>query len=139
MHCLLVSNVNLVDEESSKFTVVPPMPVLEDLTDKYFTNFHNQPYSYFLETAFRTRLQDGALPKHVLLAFSATAARYSNHQFFEGRNNEAMETYARKAWNIVLHQVFSSEQGLDLYVVQSTNLLAIIDFTGKLGNTTRQN
>lgn len=77
------------------------------------------------------RIQDGTLPEHVLLAFTASAVRYSNHEFFEGRKPEAIEAYARAAWNIVLRQVFSSEHGLNLYVVQSTNLLAIIDFTGK--------
>jgi hypothetical protein len=64
------------------------------------------------------------------MAFVATAARYSSHTFFENRQTEATETYAKKAWNIILQQVFSSEQGLNLHAVQATNLLAAIDFTG---------
>ncbi|KAH8691352.1 fungal-specific transcription factor domain-containing protein [Talaromyces proteolyticus] len=114
----------------SKFNSGPPMSVLESLTDVYFTYCHNQPYCYFIESKFRERLQEGALPRYVLLAFAATAVRYSSHPYFEGQTREAMETYARGAWNIILHQVFSSEQGLDIYVVQATNLLAIVDFTG---------
>jgi hypothetical protein len=66
------------------------------------------------------------------MAFVATAARYSEHVYFENRQKEAIETYSRTAWHIVLKQAFSSEQGLDLYVVQATNLLAVIDFTGDL-------
>lgn len=65
------------------------------------------------------------------MAFVATAARYSTHVYFENRQKEAIETYSKTAWHIVLQQVFSSEQGLDLHVVQATNLLAVIDFTGE--------
>lgn len=66
------------------------------------------------------------------MAFVATAARYSSHAYFDDRQTEATETYSKKAWHIILQQVFSSEQGLNLYAVQATNLLAAIDFTGKL-------
>lgn len=115
----------------SKFTVVPPFSVLEALTDVYFADCHGQPYSYFIETEFRQRLHTGSLPDFLLLAFVATAARYSTHHFLEDRKDQAIETYARTAWNIILRRAFSSEEGLDLYVVQATNMLAIIDVTGK--------
>ena len=115
---------------SSKFSVVPALPILKALTDIYFASCQNQPYSHFHERSFRQRLKDGSLPEYLLLAFVATAARYSSHEFFENRQSEAIETYARTAWLIVLKQVFSSEQGLDLHAVQATNLLAVIDFTG---------
>lgn len=65
------------------------------------------------------------------MAFSATAVRYSDHSFFGGRQQEALGTYARTAWHIILKQAFSSEQGLDLNAVQATNLLAAVDFTGR--------
>ena len=110
--------------------MVPPLPVLESLAEVYFSNCHNQPYCFFLEAHFRPRLVDRSLPEYLLLAFVATAARYSTHVYFENRQKEAIETYSRTAWRIILQQAFSSEQGLDLHVVQATNLLAVIDFTG---------
>lgn len=115
---------------SSKFSTIPTLPVLEALADVYFTNCQNQPYCFFLERPFRQRLADGSLPNYLLMAFVATAARYSTHRYFENRQTEAIETYSKNAWLIVLQQVFSSEQGLDLCAVQATNLLAVIDFTG---------
>jgi hypothetical protein len=117
---------------SSKFCLVPPLPILKALADVYFANCQNQPYSYFLESSFRQRLNDGNLPEHLLLAFAATAARYSSHEFFGNRQSEATKTYARTAWLVILTQVFSSEHGLDLCAVQATNMLAIIDFTGNV-------
>jgi len=116
---------------SSKFSTVPPLPILQVLADVYFTDCHNQPYCFFLESHFRQRLADECLPEYLLMAFAATAARYSTHTYFENRQSEAIETYSKAAWHIILSQVFSSEEGLDLHVVQATNLLAVIDFTGK--------
>lgn len=115
---------------SSKSSIVPPTIVLESLTDTYFRDCHDQPYSYFVEATFRERLQAGILPDFLLLAFVATAARYSKIPFLEDCREQAIENYARTAWDIILRQAFSSEQGLNLYVVQATNLLAVIDFTG---------
>lgn len=70
------------------------------------------------------------MPDFLLLAFVATAARYSKLHFLEDCKEQAIEIYARTAWNIILRQAFSSDQGLDLHAVQATNMLAIIDFTG---------
>ena len=116
---------------SSKFSTVPPLPILQVLADVYFTNCHNQPYCFFLEDHFRQRLVNESLPEYLLMAFAATAARYSTHTYFENRQSEAIVTYSKAAWHIILEQVFSSEEGLDLHIVQATNLLAVIDFTGK--------
>jgi hypothetical protein len=60
----------------------------------------------------------------------ATSARYSSDEFFEGRQFEAMEVYARTAWLDILKQAFSSDLEMDLYTVAATNMLAVIDFTG---------
>jgi hypothetical protein len=114
----------------SKFQTVPPQLVLEALADTYFTSCHNQPYCYFMQNPFRQHLANGSMPDYLVMAFAATAARYSAHPYFEGRQTEAIQTYSKTAWHIILQQVFSSEQGLDLPAVQATNLLAVIDFTG---------
>ena len=62
----------------------------------------------------------------------ATVARYSSDPFFEGRQSDAIETYARTAWVDVLKQAQSSDLGMDIHTVQATNMLAVIDFTGEL-------
>jgi hypothetical protein len=117
---------------SSKFSTVPPLSVLEAMADVYFTSCHNQPYCFFLETSFRQHLIEDSLPDYLLMAFVATSARYSSHAYFENRQSEALDSLAKMAWHIVLKQVFSSEQGLDLHAVQATHMLAVIDFTGYL-------
>lgn len=114
----------------SKFLNVPSKEVLHQMADSYFQECHNQPYCFFEEMSFRQRLEEDALPDYLLMAFVATAARYSNHSYFENRQREAMKTYAKSAWLVILQQVFTSEQGLNLYTVQATHLLAVIDFTG---------
>lgn len=111
--------------------------MLKALADVYFANCHNQPYCFFSETAFRQRLNAEQIPKHLLLAFAATAIRYSSHEYFQDSQDEAIEAYARAAWLVIWEQVFSSDRGLDLSAVQATNLLAIIEFTGKLFVPTR--
>jgi hypothetical protein len=116
---------------SSKFSTVPPLSVLEAMVDVYFTSCHNQPYCFFQETSFRQRLIEDSLPDYLLMAFVATSARYSSHAYFENRQSEALDSLAKMAWHIVLKQVFSSEQGLDLHAVQATHMLAVIDFTGE--------
>lgn len=113
-----------------RFLDVPPPPVLKALVDVYFANCQNQPYCFFLESSFRQRLDAGQLPKHLVLAFSATAIRYSSHNYFQDHQSEATEAYARAAWLIIWEVVFTSRHGLDLCAVQATSLLAIIDFTG---------
>lgn len=100
------------------------------MADVYFQECHNQPYCFFEEISFRQRFEEAILPDYLLMAFVATAARYSNHSYFEDRQHEAMKTFAKSAWLIILQQVFTSEQCLNLYTVQATHLLAVIDFTG---------
>jgi hypothetical protein len=104
--------------------------VLQAAAEVHFSNCQNQPYCYFHEGSFRHRLEEGTLPKYLLLTIMATSARYSSDEFFEGRQFEAMEIYARTAWLDILQQAFSSDLEMDLYTVAATNMLAVIDFTG---------
>jgi len=104
--------------------------VVESLINTYFTYSHNQPYSYFHEGTFRQRLADGNLPKCLLLAILASALRFSDHEYFEGATREATETYAREAWLSVLSDHMTADNSPQLYVAQTTNILAIVDFTG---------
>jgi hypothetical protein len=118
--------------DSNKFSQLPPVPVLKSLADVYFSNCQNQPYCFFHEQNFRRRLIAGDLSQYLLLAFAATAARYSSHDYFRGTQLEAVEGLSRVAWVIILDQVFATEHNPDsVAAAQATSLLAIIDFTGK--------
>ncbi|KAF2207630.1 hypothetical protein CERZMDRAFT_23816, partial [Cercospora zeae-maydis SCOH1-5] len=108
----------------------PPSPhVISKLTDVYFSNCHNQPYCFFHEANMRRRLQDGEVPEPLLLAFAASAARYSRDDYFQPDALVAVESYARDAWAMLKCQVLDSDSCGDLAAVQATTLLAIIDFT----------
>jgi len=45
---------------------------------------------------------------------------------------EAAEAYARESWLSVLQDHLTVENSPNLYVVQTTNILAVIDFTGMI-------
>lgn len=126
--------IDISNSDSNKFSQLPPIPVLKSLADVYFSNCQNQPYCFFHENNFRRRLIAGDLPQYLLLAFAATAARYSSHDYFRGIQLEAVEGLSRAAWAIILDQVFATEHSPEnVATAQATGLLAIIDFTGKQG------
>ncbi|KAK5461145.1 hypothetical protein LTS15_003208 [Exophiala xenobiotica] len=74
-------------------------------------------------------MREGSLPSYLLLTIVATAARFSKDPFFENRQTEAIETFARFAWLEIFEKAFSDEASLNIHAVQSTNMLAVIDFT----------
>ncbi|KAI1872771.1 uncharacterized protein JN550_003645 [Neoarthrinium moseri] len=112
-----------------RFSTLPPHSVMQSLIDTYFLHAHNQPYSYFQEESFREGLAFGQLPKCLVYAVLATALRFSNDAYFNGAKDQATEAYAREAWLSVLNDHMTAENCPNLHVAQTTNLLAIIDFT----------
>ncbi|KAH7159450.1 hypothetical protein B0J13DRAFT_108598 [Dactylonectria estremocensis] len=114
---------------SQSFTSLPSLTVLESLTDTYFQYCHSQPYVYFTEESFRRRLLANALPSWLLLAFVATACRFSEDPFFQGRHEEAVESYADAGWSEIHEKVFSQDDFMNVHTVQAVNMLAVIDFT----------
>ena len=79
----------------------------------------------------RKRLLDGEVPRYLVLAFAATATRYSMHPFFEDKQILAVEAYAKASWAILLERVFAGDDCIDITVAQATVLLAIIEYTGE--------
>lgn len=100
--------------------------------DDYFAHAHNQPYGYFEEASFRAKLQNNALPRCLLLAVLAVAVQYSSNTFYTGRTLEVSEVYAREAWLAVLQDELILEDNITLHVVQTANILAGVDYSGKL-------
>lgn len=115
-----------------RFSVPPPLSVLKKLIDVYFANCQNQPYCFFHESTMRKRLLDGEVLRYLVLAFAATATRYSMHPFFEDKQILAVEAYAKASWAILLERVFAGDDCIDITVAQATVLLAIIEYTGEI-------
>ncbi|KAI7776897.1 hypothetical protein LA080_004324 [Diaporthe eres] len=114
---------------SAQSTSLPSPAVLKSLTDTYFQSCHSQPYFYFREDSFRRRLLANSLPNWLLLAFVATACRFSDDPFFQGRQEEAVESYADTAWSEIHEKMFSQDDFINVHTVQAVNMLAVIDFT----------
>lgn len=108
----------------------PPFPVLRSAIDTYFSRCHNQPYSFFHEASFRQRLASGELPRCLILAILSCAVKFSDHEYFAGKPQASSE-YARESWLSVLTEHMAVEENLNLHVVQTVNLLAVVDYTGE--------
>ncbi|RQM04609.1 hypothetical protein DH86_00004083, partial [Scytalidium sp. 3C] len=87
------------------------------------------PYAYFTEKDFSQRLEDEQLPSYLLMVIIATAARFSQDPYFEGRQQEVAERFCHKAWNEICERLFSGDDVLQITIVQATNMLAVVDFT----------
>ncbi|KIW16515.1 hypothetical protein PV08_06570 [Exophiala spinifera] len=115
---------------SSKYSQLPPEPVLRSLLDTFFRSCQNQPYVYFRQAVFYRRLEDKEYPDYLLLAMIALSARFSDEPFFESQQLAAVDFYGRTAWSEIFDQAFADDtQLLDIHMVQATNLLAVVDFT----------
>lgn len=65
------------------------------------------------------------------MAMIALAARFSHEAFFESQQLEATTVYGRIAWNQIFDKAFADDHDLlDIHMVQATNMLAVVDFTG---------
>lgn len=104
--------------------------MVQSLVDTYFQHAYNQPYSYFQEESFREKLAYGLLPKCLIFAVLASALRFSDNPYFKWAKQQATEAYAREAWLSVLNDHMTAENCPNVHVAQTTNILAIIDFTG---------
>lgn len=103
---------------------------MQSVIDTFFTHVHNQPYSFFQEASFRLKLDSNLLPRCLVLAVLASAVRFSTHDFFSGKTQEATEIYARDSWLTVLSDHLTVEENMSLSVVQTMNMLAVTDYTG---------
>lgn len=77
-------------------------------------------------------MESGEVPPFLLMAVLAMAGRFSQDSYFENEQLVACERYSQVAWRDIVSQTLSSEQvPLDIAVVQATNMLAVVDFTGE--------
>jgi hypothetical protein len=106
----------------------PNADTLESLADVYFRYCHNQPYCYFQEQSFRAQLRDGSLPSYLLLAFAATAARFSDRTSWAGYQPGAMKYYAKTAWQQIITQSLDEDHSVSIHTVQAANMLGVLDY-----------
>ncbi|KAJ5141212.1 hypothetical protein N7526_002207 [Penicillium atrosanguineum] len=111
------------------YSSFPPVPVLSSVIDTYFEHVHNQPYSYFQEASFRQKFQSNTLPRCLILAVLSSAVRFSKNDYFTGKTQDASEKFARESWLSVLTEHLTVEDNLNVFVVQTVNLLAVVDYT----------
>ncbi|KAL8749962.1 MAG: hypothetical protein Q9199_007368 [Rusavskia elegans] len=72
------------------------------------------------------------VPQHLLFAFLASSVRYSTDPYYEDKVG-AISAYSVKAWKAVVLPCNGIETDVDISIVQTILLLAIIDYTD--GNT----
>ncbi|KAH6663977.1 hypothetical protein F5X68DRAFT_177695, partial [Plectosphaerella plurivora] len=108
--------------------LVPP-PVLRSVFRDYFRHAHNQPYSFFHEPSFWTRLDAGLLPDHLLLAVLSHALRFSSDSFFGDRAMATSNLFANMAWKAIVYLYFQERADADLAAVQTITILSMYDFT----------
>ncbi|KAK4631360.1 hypothetical protein CLAFUW4_02429 [Fulvia fulva] len=112
------------------YASAPSQDVFHHLIDVYLEYFHNQPYTYFHEATFRQKYDEGRLPEYLVLAFAAMAVRFSNHEMYRGRQQEALTAYANASWQQIFEDSFSYGGHLEYPMVPATAaLLAVVDFT----------
>ncbi|OAL44863.1 hypothetical protein IQ07DRAFT_521321 [Pyrenochaeta sp. DS3sAY3a] len=110
------------------FAPMPDHAMLQSLADVYFRCCHNQPYCYFHEETFRRKMEHSLLPSYLLLAFAATAVRFSPDAYFAGRQHLAMDHYAKEAWAKLVDQSLSDDNPLNIYTVQAASMLGVVDY-----------
>lgn len=115
---------------SDTFSTLPSKTIIQALIDAYFQYSHNQPYCYFHESTFRQKLDAGDIPEFLMFSILATAVRWSDHDFFLHRHADAIQSYANIAWKQIIAKYLSSQQTLDISMVQATAMLGVIEFTG---------
>lgn len=102
---------------------------MQSVIDTYFTHVHNQPYSFFQEQSFRSKLASHSLPRCLVLAVLASAIRFSRHEYYADRTREATEVYSRESWLAVMSDHLTVEENMNLSVVQTMTMLSVADYT----------
>ncbi|KAJ9641267.1 hypothetical protein H2204_002945 [Knufia peltigerae] len=107
---------------------LPPLEVIMAAADLYFEHCHNRPYSLFHEVSFKAKLAMGQVPRALVFAILASAARYPSTTPL--RNGpEAIASYAIESWKALVLPWNGIEDRMGISIVQTILLLAIIDYT----------
>lgn len=103
---------------------------LGNIIDAYFQNYHCQPYYFFHETRFRTKMQSGQVPHHLTSAIVASSLRFVQHNEAVNVKIDLAHKLARESWNFISQIDLDDDEDYGLDIVQSATMLAIFDFVG---------
>lgn len=107
----------------------PPSEVLDHLVEVYRTKLHFQPLQLFRLVGLREYLL--ASPQFLRWSFLGLILHFSSHEFYSGREAEAIEFYSTSSRQEVTSLAL---QGIPrLEVLQALSLLVLVDVAGKYG------
>ncbi|KAJ5786988.1 hypothetical protein N7457_001978 [Penicillium paradoxum] len=122
---------------SKQKRIIPPSCTNPHVTGNYFrpiiaiANYISRKFQAWLKTDLSLPLQFST-PSSTRTSNASTinrTLRFSDHEFYAGQTHEASQKYARESWLSVLADHLTVEDNLNVHVVQTVNLLAIVDYT----------
>ncbi|KAL4911507.1 hypothetical protein BDW74DRAFT_172966 [Aspergillus multicolor] len=104
---------------------LPPESVMHSLIDTFF-GCKERAYSGIPESFFRQMLEDGTLPRYMLLAVLAAAVPLTTEPFYDDTKNEAAASYAQQSWLSIIADGVTAD-ALRIEAVRTLSVLVILD------------
>ncbi|KAB8208572.1 hypothetical protein BDV34DRAFT_189838 [Aspergillus parasiticus] len=105
----------------------PPVEVLNHFVEVYRTRIHFQPLPLFNLEGLRDRLATS--PRFLLHSFLALSLNFGSHEFYRGREQEAVQFYTRFAEDGTMKLAVEGISKIE--VIESLCLLALKDLFGQ--------
>ncbi|KAE8416583.1 hypothetical protein BDV36DRAFT_310045 [Aspergillus pseudocaelatus] len=105
----------------------PPVEVLGHFMEVYRTRIHFQPLPLFNLEGLRDRLANS--PRFLLHSFLALSLNFGSHEFYRGREQEAVQLYTRSAEDATMKLAVEGISKIE--VIESLCLLAVKDLIGQ--------
>lgn len=104
----------------------PPLEVLDHLIEVYRLKIHLQPLQLFILPGLRQYLLEK--PRFLRWSFLALVLHFTSHDFFSGREVEAIELYSTASRQDVTSLALQGMPRLE--VLQALSLLVLVDVSG---------
>ncbi|KAE8130929.1 hypothetical protein BDV38DRAFT_290947 [Aspergillus pseudotamarii] len=105
----------------------PPVEVLGHFMEVYRTRIHFQPLPLFNLEGLRDRLANS--PRFLLHSFLALSLNFGSHEFYRGREQQAVQLYTRSAEDAAMKLAVEGIPKIE--VIESLCLLAVKDLIGQ--------
>ena len=103
------------------------MEALDHFVEVYRTRIHLQPLPLFNLDGLRDRLVTSS--RFLLYSFLALSLNFGSHEFYRGREQEAIELYTRSAEDATMKLAVEGISKIE--VIESLCILALKDLIGK--------
>lgn len=107
------------------------MEVLGHFIEVYRTRIHFQPLPLFNLEGLRDRLATS--PRFLLHSFLALSLNFDSHEFYRGKEQEAVQLYSRSAEDATMKLAVEGISKIE--VIESLCLLAVKDLIGKVSGS----